>query len=131
MQRYFAELDSSPPHATLTEVLDCGQLDKWAALDSIRSQLRTSPNGLEKPQQYVMPETRCAYVDYSVNIKPGDFGMLISGEDQEYAFRRVGNSAESISALIDYQSKHLLMDRNDADFEAVYEQPQTYVAISV
>lgn len=94
MRRYFTNLDSVPTHAALSQVLDREQLDKWAVLDSLRLQLLISPNGVHKPQQYVMPETRRAYADYSMHIEPGDFGVLEPGETQDHAFRRMGNSAE-------------------------------------
>lgn len=127
MRHYFATLDYLPIHATLAEVLDGEQLEKWAVSNCIRLQIRSLPNGYEKPQQYIMPETRWANADYSIDIKPGDFGVLIPGESNEYAFRRVGNSAANNSALFEYQSEHLLFDRNYVLFEVVCEQPKTYV----
>jgi len=126
MRRYFAELSNVPSHATLAEVLDGVQLEKWAALDSIWTQIRVLPNGFEKPQQYVMRETRFAYADYSIDIEPGDFGVLVPGESQEYAFRRIGNSAANNSALFEYQSWQWLDDRNYVDFEVVCEQPKAW-----
>lgn len=127
MRRYFANLDSVPTHAALSQVLDREQLDKWAVLDSIRVQLRVLPDGFEKPQQYVMPETRWEFVDHSINIKPGDFGVLIPGEHTEFAFQRVGNFAANNSALFEYQSRHWVFDREGVNFEVVCERPETYV----
>lgn len=127
MRRYFANLDGIPTHAALTEVLDGEQLDKWVVLESLRAQLRSTPDGYEKPQQYFMPETRWAMADYSVDIEPGDFGVLVPGEEEENAFRRVGNSVANSSALLEYQSWNFLCDRDSVEFKVVCEQPITYV----
>jgi len=126
MRRYFASLDSVPTRATLAEVLDGEQLETWEALSYIRKQIKNLPNEYEKPQQYVMPETRAAYIDYSIDIKPGDFGVLNPGETDEYAFRRIVNSAANNSALFEYQSEHWSYDRDYVDFEVVCEQPKTW-----
>lgn len=65
-------------------------------LDSLKRYLRMTP------QQYVMPETRWAWVDYSVDIEPGDFGVLVPGKEDEFAFRRVNDSMANKSALFKY-----------------------------
>lgn len=127
MRRFFAKLDSVPTHAMLSDVLNREQFDKWVVLDSLRLQLRISPNGVHKPQQYLMPETRRAYADYSVHIEPGDFGVLEPGETQDYAFRRMGNSAERDTALFKYRTRNRLYDRDFIDFQMVCEEPETYV----
>lgn len=126
MQRYFANLDSSPTYTTLAEVLDGELLDKWAVLDSLQRQLRITPDGYEKTQQYVTPETRWVWADYSVDIEPGDFGVLVSGREEEFAFRRVKDSMANKSALLEYQSGHWMYDRDYVLFDIVCEQPETY-----
>lgn len=108
-------------------MLDREQLDKWVVLDSIGTGLRITPNGFEKPQQYAMPETRRAYTDYSDNIEPGDFGVIVPGRSQDYAFRRLGNSKEKGSTLFEYQEWHQLYGRDNVTFAKVCGHPKTYV----
>lgn len=125
MRKYLRTLDSVPAHSALTTGLNEEHLDKWSSLNSITEQLHFSPKGIEKPQQYVMPETRWALIDYSVDIKPGDFGILVPGQEHEYAFQTLGNSVASNSVLFSHQSWYRFYDRDVVDFEVVCDHPMT------
>lgn len=126
MRGYFAGLDSVLP-TSFAEVLDTEPLTKWSLLYSIRTHVRFMPDGAEKPKQYLMPESRWAWVDCLEDVKPGYYGLLEPGKIREYAFRRVGGPAASNSSLFAYESSHRMYDRDEVDFEMVCEKPITYV----
>lgn len=116
-------MDSVPTHGISAEILDIEQLEKWSILYSVREQLRSLPNGVEKPSQYIIPDTRWAYIDYSVDVKPGIFGHLVPGKEWEYNFQPVGKTAMVNSDLFSYSTEHWVNDRDDATFEVVNEKP--------
>lgn len=66
-----------------------------------------------------MPETRWAWVDYYVDIEPGEFGVLVPGKEEEFAFRLVNDSTANKSALLEYQSGHWMYDRDYVIFDIV------------
>lgn len=125
MRRYLGALDSVPTHAALATALNGEYLNKWSSLESITEQLHFTPKGIEKPRQYVMPESRWALIDYSVDIKPGDFGVLVPGHEHEYAFRRLDNPITNNSILFSYQTWYRFYDRDVLDFDVVCDHPMT------
>lgn len=125
MGRFFANLDNASQHSSRVQVLDEEQIEKWSLVFSAREQLRFSTNGVEKPQQYVMPRSRQAYVDYSLEIKPGSFGLLVPGEEWDYAFQTVGNPVTDDNFLFSSQSIHGLDGRDKVEYEIVSDRPKT------
>lgn len=118
-------MDRAKTWASVANDLNAEQLDKWSLVTDIMAQIQVLPDRVEKLQELVMPETRRVYADYSLDVKPGDFGVLGPGK-WEYAFQRVASSS---SALFSYETDHYLSDSKAAFFDFVQTEPMTYVLV--
>ena len=80
--------------------------------------------------EFTIPETRNAVVDYCPDIKPGMFGKLVPGRYVDFAFVPLVDPGQNNSALFSYQSDSWLEDRDDVDYEVVGEDPRVYDQLS-
>ena len=83
--------------------------------------LRVRRDGVMQLDEFTIPETRYAYVDYCPDIKPGMFGKLVPGRYEDLAFVPLAREdpGRNNSALFSYQSNSWLMDRDHVFYEEV------------
>ena len=125
------DLDCAQTHRSSANTISKAELEKWELLDAIRStQLRVHRDGVMQLNEFMIPETRYAYVDYCPDIKPGMFGKLVPGRYQDLAFVPLGDPGQNNSALFSYQSDSCLMDRDYVFYEVVGEDPRVYDHLS-
>ena len=125
------DLDCAQTHRSSANTISKAELEKWELLDAIRStQLRVHRDGVMQLNEFMIPETRYAYVDYCPDIKPGMFGKLVPGRYQDLAFIPLGDPGQNNSALFSYQSDSCLEDRDYVGHEVVREGPRVYVHLS-
>ena len=125
------DMDCAQTHRSSANTISNVELEKWELLDAIRStQLRVHRDGVMQLNEFTIPETRNAYVDYCPDIKPGMFGKLVPGRYQDLAFVPLGDPGQNNSALFSYQSNSWLVDRDDVEHEVVGEDPRVYDHLS-
>ena len=125
------DMDCAQTHRSSANTISKAELEKWELLDAITSRhLRAHHDGVMQLNEFTIPETRNAYVDYCPDIKPGMFGKLVPGRYQDLAFVPLGDPGQNNSALFSYQSDSWLMDRDDAVYEVVGEDPRVYDHLS-
>ena len=125
------DLDCAQTHRSSANTISKAELEKWELLDAIRSRhLRVRRDGVMQLNEFTIPETRNAYVDYCPDIKPGMFGKLVPGTYQDLAFVPLGGPLQNNSALFPYQSNSWLVDRDLVEHEVVREDPRVYDHLS-
>ena len=125
------DLDCAQTHRSSANTISKAELEKWVLLDAITNRdLRVHRDGVMQLNEFMIPETRNAVVDYCPAIKPGMFGKLVPGRYQDLAFVPLGDPGQNNSALFSYQSDSWLMDRDDAVYEVVGEDPRVYDQLS-
>ena len=125
------DLDCAQTHRSSANTISKAELEKWELLDTIGSRdLQVRRDGVMQLNEFTIPETRNAYVDYCPDIKPGMFGKLVPGRYQDLAFVPLGDPGQNNSALFSYQSNSWLMDRDLVDYEVVGEDPRVYDHLS-
>ena len=125
------DMDCAQTHRSSANTISNVELEKWELLDAIRSRhLRVRRDGVMQLNEFTIPETRNAVVDYCPDIKPGMFGKLVPGRYQELAFVPLGDPGQNNSALFSYQSNSWLMDRDYVAYEVVGEDPRVYDQLS-
>ena len=125
------DLDCAQTHLSSANTISKAELEKWELLDAITMRhLRVHRDGVMQLNEFTIPETRNAYIDYCLDIKPGMFGKLVPGRYEELAFVPLGDPGQNNSALFSYQSDSWLMDRDDAVYEVVGEDPRVYDQLS-
>ena len=122
------DLDCAQTHRSSANTISKAELEKWELLDAIRSRdLQVRRDGVMQLNEFTIPETRNAYVDYCPDIKPGMFGKLVPGRYEDLAFVPLGDPGQNNSALFSYQSDRWLVDRDNVAYEVVGEDPRVYV----
>ena len=125
------DLDCAQTHRSSANTISKAELEKWELLDAISSRdLRVHRDGVMQLNEFTIPETRNAYVEYCPDIKPGMFGKLVPGEYEDLAFVPLGDPGQNTSALFSYQSDSCLEDRDYVEHEVVREDPRVYVHLS-
>ena len=125
------DMDCAQTHRSSANTISNVELEKWELLDAITNgHLQVHRNGVMQLNEFTIPETRNAFIDYCPDIKPGMFGKLVPGRYQELAFVPLGDPGQNNSALFSYQSDSWLMDRDDAVYEVVGEDPRVYDHLS-
>ena len=125
------DMDCAQTHRSSANTISNVELEKWELLDAIRSRhLRVRRDGVMQLNEFTIPETRNAYVDYCPDIKPGMFGKLVPGRYEDLAFVPLGDPGQNNSALFSYQSNSWLVDRDFVDYEVVGEDPRVYDQLS-
>ena len=125
------DLDCAQTHRSSANTISKAELEKWELLDTITNRdLRVHRDGVMQLNEFTIPETRNAYVDYCPDIKPGMFGKLVPGRYQDLAFVPLGDSGQNNSALFSYQSNSWLVDRDYVFYEVVGEDPRVYDHLS-
>ena len=125
------DLDCAQTHRSSANTIGEAELEKWELLDAIRRRhLRSHRDGVMQLNEFTIPETRNAVVDYCPDIKPGMFGKLVPGRYQDLAFVPLGDPGQNNSALFSYQSDSWLMDRDHVAYEVVRENPRVYDHLS-
>ena len=125
------DLDCAQIHCSSANTISKAELEKWELLDAISSRdLRVHRDGVMQLNEFTIPETRNAYVEYCPDIKPGMFGKLVPGRYQDLAFVPLGDPGQNNSALFSYQSNSWLMDRDYVFYEVVGEDPRVYDHLS-
>ena len=123
--------DCAQTHRSSANTISKAELEKWELLDTIGSRdLRGHRDGVMQLNEFTIPETRIAIVDYCPDIKPGMFGKLVPGRYEDLAFVPLGDPGQNNSALFSYQSNSWLMDRDFVDYEVVGEDPRVYDQLS-
>ena len=125
------DLDCAQTHRSSANTISKAELEKWELLDAITSRdLRVHRDGGMQLNEFTIPATRNAIVDYCPDIKPGMFGKLVPGRYQDLAFVPLGDPGQNNSALFSYQSDSCLMDRDYVFYEVVGEDPRVYDHLS-
>ena len=121
------DLDCAQTHRSSANTISKAELEKWELLDAIGSRhLRARRDGVMQLNEFTIPETRSACIDYCTDIKPGMFGKLIPGRYEDLAFVPLGDPGQNNSALFSYQSDSWLVDRDTFNYEVVGEDPRVY-----
>ena len=124
-------LDCAQTHRSSANTISKAELEKWELLRAVSDRyLRVRRDGVMQLDEFTIPETRNAYVDYCPDIKPGMFGKLVPGRYQDLAFIPLGDPGQDNSALFSYQSDSCLEDRDYVEHEVVREDPRVYVHLS-
>ena len=125
------DMDCAQTHRSSANTISNVELEKWELLDAIRSRhLRVRRDGVMQLNEFTIPETRNAVVDYCPDIKPGMFGKLVPGRYWDFAFVPLRDPRENNSALLSYQSASRLVDRDYVFYEVVGEDPRVYDHLS-
>ena len=125
------DLDCAQTHRSSANTISKAELEKWELLDAITSRdLRVHRDGVMQLNEFTIPETRNAFVDYCPDIKPGMFGKLVPGRYQDLAFVPLGDPGQNNSALFSYQSNSWLVNRDYVFYEVVRENPRVYDLVS-
>ena len=125
------DLDCAQTHRSSANTISKAELEKWELLRTVSDRhLQVRRDGVMQLNEFMIPETRYAYVDYCPDIKPGMFGELVPGRYQDLAFVPLGDPGQNNSALFSYQSDSWLMDRDDVAYEVVGEDPRVYDHLS-
>ena len=131
IQRCLMDLDCAQTHRSSANTISKAELEKWELLDAIRSRdLQVRRDEVMQLNEFTIPETRNAFVDYCPDIKPGMFGKLVPGRYQDLAFVPLGDPGQNNSALFSYQSNSWLVDRDYVPYEVVGEDPRVYDHLS-
>ena len=125
------DLDCAQTHRSSANTISKAELEKWELLHTVSDRhLRVHRDGVMQLNEFTIPETRNAYVDYCPDIKPGMFGKLVPGRYQDLAFVPLGDPGQNNSALFSYQSNSWLLDRDYVAYEEVGEDPRVYDHLS-
>ena len=125
------DMDCAQTSRSSANTISNVELEKWELLDAITNgHLQVHRNGVMQLNEFTIPETRNAFVDYCPDIKPGMFGKLVPGRYQDLAFVPLGDPGQNNSALFSYQSNSWLMDRDYVFYEVVGEDPRVYDHLS-
>ena len=125
------DLDCAQTHRSSANTISKAELEKWELLRTVSDRhLQVRRDGVMQLNEFMIPETRYAYVDYCPDIKPGMFGKLVPGRYQDLAFVPLGDPGQNNSALFSYQSDSCLMDRDYVFYEVVGEDPRVYDHLS-
>ena len=125
------DLDCAQTHRSSANTISKAELEKWELLRALSDRhLRVHRDKVMQLNEFTIPETRNAVVDYCPDIKPGMFGKLVPGRYQDLAFVPLGDPGQNNFALFSYQSNSWLMDRDDAVNEVVGEDPRVYDQLS-
>ena len=125
------DLDCAQTHRSSANTVSKVELEKWELLRAVSGRhLQVHRDGVMQLNEFTIPETRNAYIDYCPDIKPGMFGKLVPGRYWDLAFVPLGDPGQNNSALFSYQSDSLLTDRDYVDYEEVGEDPRVYDHLS-
>ena len=125
------DLDCAQTHRSSANTISKAELEKWELLRAVSDRhLRVHRDGVTQLNEFTIPETRYAFVDYCPDIKPGMFGKLVPGRYEDLAFVPLGDPGQNNSALFSYQSNSWLVDRDDVEHEVVGEDPRVYDHLS-
>ena len=125
------DMDCAQTHCSSANTISKAELEKWELLDAIKTRdLRVRRDGVMQLNEFTIPETRYASVDYCPDIMPGMFGKLVPGRYEDLAFVALGDPGQNNSALFSNQSYSWLMDRDCVDYEVVGEDPRVYNHLS-
>ena len=125
------DMDCAQTHRSSANTISNVELEKWELLDAITNRhLRVRRDGIMQLNEFTIPETRNAFVDYCPDIKPGMFGKLVPGRYQDLAFIPLGDPGQNNFALFSYQSDSWLVDRDLVHYEVVGEDPRVYDHLS-
>ena len=125
------DLDCAQTHRSSANTISKAELEKWGLLRTVSNKhLRVRRGGVMQLNEFTIPETRNAYVDYRPDIKPGMFGKLVPGRYQDLAFVPLGDPGQNNFALFSYQSNSWLVDRDLVEHEVVREDPRVYDHLS-
>ena len=125
------DMDCAQTHRSSANTISNVELEKWELLDAMADRhLRVHRDGVMQLNEFTIPGTRNAIVDYCPDIKPGLFGKLFPGRYQDLAFVPLGDTGQNNSALFSYQFDSWLVDRDNVDYEVVGEDPRAYDHLS-
>ena len=125
------DLDCAQTHCLSANTISKAELERWELLRAILDRhLRVHRDGVMQLNEFTIPETRYAYVDYCPDIKPGMFGKLVLGRYEDLAFVPLGDPGQNNSALFSDQFDSWLVDRDNVDYEVVGEDPRVYDQLS-
>ena len=125
------DMDCAQTHRSSANTISKVELEKWELLRTVSDRhLQVRRDGVMQLNEFTIPETRNAVVDYCPDIKPGMFGKLVPGRYRRLAFVPLGDPGQNNSALFSYQSNSWLMDRDYVDYEVVGEDPRVYNHLS-
>ena len=125
------DLDCAQTHRSSANTVSKVELEKWELLRAVSGRhLQVHRDGVMQLNEFTIPETRNAYVGNRPDIKPGMFGKLVPRRYWDFAFVPLGDPGQNNSALFSYQSDSWLMDRDDAVYEVVGEDPRVYDQLS-
>ena len=125
------DLDCAQTHRSSANTISKAELEKWELLDAITDRdLRIHRDVVMQWNEFTIPATRNAYVDYCPDMKPGMFGKLVPGRYWDLAFVPLGDPGQNNSALFSYQSNSWLVDRDHVAYEVVREDPRVYDQLS-
>ena len=125
------DMGCAQTHRSSANTISNVELEKWELLDAITNgHLQVHRNGVMQLNEFTIPETRNAFIDYCPDIKPGMFGKLVPGRYQDLAFVPLEDPGRNNSALFSYQSNSWLRDRDDVGYEVVGVDPRVYVHLS-
>ena len=125
------DLDCAQTHRSSANTISKAELEKWELLRAVSDRhLRVHRDGVMQLNEFTIPETRNAFVDYCPDSKPGMFGKLVPGRYQDLAFVPLGDPGQNNSALFSYQSDSWLSDRDGVAYEVVGEDPRVYDHLS-
>ena len=125
------DLDCAQTHRSSANTISEAELEKWELLVAVSNEhLEVHRDGVRQLNEFTIPETRNAYVDYCPDVKPGMFGKLVPRRYQDLAFVPLGDPGQNNSALLSYQSDSWLMDRDNVYYEVVGEDPRVYDHLS-
>ena len=131
IQSHLMDLDCAQTHRSSENTISKAELEKWELLAAVSDRhLQVHRDGVRQLNEFTIPETRYAYVDYCPDIKPGMFGKLVPGRYQDLAFVPLEDPGRDNSALFSYQSNSWLLDRDYVDYEVVREDPRVYDLVS-
>ena len=124
-------LDRAQAHCSSANTISKAELEKWELLDVVTNRhLRIHRGGVMQMGEFTIPETRNAFVGYCHDIRPGMFGKLVLGRDEDLAFVPLEDPGRNNSALFSYQSNSWLVDRDHVSYEVVREDPRVYDLVS-
>ena len=125
------DLNCAQTHRSSANTIGEAELEKWELLRTVSDRhLQVRRDRVMQLNEFMIPETRYAYVDYCPDIKPGMFGKLVPGRYWDLAFVPLGDPGQNNSALFSYQSNSRLMDRDNVYYEVVGEDPRVYDHLS-
>ena len=126
------DLDCAESYASFANTISRAEPEKWELLSAVSNiHLRVHRGGVMQVSEFMIPDTRNAYVDYCPDIKPGMFGKLVPGRERDLAFVPLQRPRPRESALFSYQSDIWLRDRDEVSYEVTRDNPRMYDLLSL